>query len=285
MAGAGRTEGSPGRVTTGRGPVGTITRGTTNPNRLRRVDRWLAGPQAWRLRRAEHPVVVDLGFGATPVTAVELRERLTRVRADVEVVGIEIDPARVAAATPLTGPGLRFAVGGFEVPLGAGVRPIVVRAFNVLRQYAEDEVGPAWRTVRDRLAPDGLLVDGTCDEIGRRASWVAVTADGPVSLTVSLRLAGLHRPSEVAERLPKALIHRNVPGEPVHAYLSALDDAWTRAAPLAVFGARQRWLAAATAVREAGWPVLDGPARWRLGELTVAWDAVRPAADRTGWAG
>lgn len=31
-------------------PVGTITRGTTNPNRLRRCDRWLAGPQAWRLR-------------------------------------------------------------------------------------------------------------------------------------------------------------------------------------------------------------------------------------------
>ena len=34
-------------------PVGTITRGTTNPNRLRRVDRWLAGPQAWRLRRPD----------------------------------------------------------------------------------------------------------------------------------------------------------------------------------------------------------------------------------------
>ena len=27
-------------------PVGTITRGTTNPNRLRRVDRWLTGPHA-----------------------------------------------------------------------------------------------------------------------------------------------------------------------------------------------------------------------------------------------
>ena len=46
-----------------------------------------------------------------------------------------------------------------------------------------------------RLAPGGLLVDGTCDEIGRRAAWVAVTPeDGPVSLTLSLRLAGLERP-------------------------------------------------------------------------------------------
>lgn len=258
-------------------PVGTITRGTTGPNRLRRADRWLAGPQGWRLRRAERPVVVDLGFGATPVTAVELLERLQRVRAGVEVVGIEIDPARVAAAVPLARPGLRFAVGGFEVPLDGASRPVVVRAFNVLRQYAEADVEPAWRTVCRRLAPGGLLVDGTCDEIGRRACWVAVAEDaGPVSLTLSTRLAGLERPSELAERLPKALIHRNVPGEPVHAFLSALDDAWARAAPLAGFGARQRWQATAAAVRDAGWPVLDGPARWRLGELTVAWDAVRP---------
>lgn len=39
-----------------------------------------------------------------------------------------------------------------------------------------------------------------------------------------------------AERLPKVLIHRNVPGE----------------------------------------PVLDGPSRWRLGELTLDWSAVAP---------
>src|SRR4051794_30702807 len=70
------------------GPQGMITRGTTNPNRLRRVDRWLAGPQAFRLRRASRPVVVDLGYGATGVTAVELHNRLRQVRPDVEVVGI-----------------------------------------------------------------------------------------------------------------------------------------------------------------------------------------------------
>ena len=223
--------------------------------------------------------MVDLGFGATPVTAVELLERLRRIRTDVEVVGIEIDPARVMAAAPSGRPGLRFAVGGFELPLDNDRRPVVVRAFNVLRQYPEQEVAAAWRTVRDRLAPGGVLVDGTCDEIGRRACWVAVSADdGPVSLTVSTRLAGLQRPSELAERLPKALIHRHVPGQPVHAFLSALDGAWAEATPLAVFGARQRWQAAATTMKNAGWPVLDGPARWRLGELTVAWDAVQPPA-------
>ena len=46
------------------------------------------------------------------------------------------------------------------------------------------------------------------------------------------------------------------------------------AAPYATFGPRQRWMRAVAAVRDAGWPVLDRPARWRLGELTVAWSAV-----------
>jgi hypothetical protein len=258
-------------------PVGTITRGTTNPNRLRRVDRWLAGPQAWRLRAAADPVVVDLGYGASPVTAVELLDRLRAVRRDVQVVGLEIDPERVRAAAPLAREGLAFALGGFEVPLPAGRRPVLVRAFNVLRQYPEADVAPVWERVRSRLAPGGLLVDGTCDELGRRAAWVAVTAEeGPVSLTLSLRLAGLDRPSAVAERLPKALIHHNVDGEPVHDLLAALDGAWARAAQLAPFGVRQRWLATVGGVRDAGWPVLDGAVRWRLGEITVAWSAVAP---------
>ncbi|MEO7234036.1 MAG: class I SAM-dependent methyltransferase, partial [Lapillicoccus sp.] len=116
----------------------------------------------------------------------------------------------------------------------------------------------------------------TCDELGRLASWVAVEAAGPVSLTVSLRLRGLEHPSVVAERLPKALIHRNVPGEPVHTFLEALDRAWRYAAPQAGFGVRQGWLTTCTSLRDGGWPVLDGPRRWRLGELTVAWSAVAP---------
>ena len=259
----------------GQRPEGVITRGTTNPNRLRRCDRWLAGPQAWRLRGAgAAPVVVDLGYGASPVTAVELSERLVRVRPDVEVVGVEIDPERVAAALPLQRPGLRFVRGGFEVPVGG--RPVVVRAFNVLRQYEESEVAGAWARTTDRLAPDGVLVDGTCDEVGRLAAWVAVTSAGPESLTLSWRLRGLERPGVVAERLPKVLIHRNVPGEGVHALLAALDDLWHRHAALASYGVRQRFVACARGLREAGWPVRDGPARWRLGELTVDWSAVAP---------
>ncbi|GAA4988892.1 class I SAM-dependent methyltransferase [Kineococcus glutinatus] len=260
--------------------MGSVTRGTTGPDRLRRVERWLAGPAAGPLRTAVDPLVVDLGYGAHPVTVLDLQRWLRRVRPDVRVVGLEIDPERVAAARELTAglPGApRFARGGFELSVPGGGRPVLVRAFNVLRQYPEEDVAGAWELLRSRLAPGGVLVDGTCDEVGRRAAWIALDAGrGPRSLTLSVRLGGLQRPSEVAERLPKALIHRNVPGEGVHDYLRALDAAWARAAPLGTFGARQRWVAACAEVARS-FPLLDSPARWRLGEVTVAWAAVAPA--------
>lgn len=232
------------------------------------------------------PVVVDLGYGAHPVTTLELRQRLATVRADVQVVGLEIDQERVSAATPhATPPALTFALGGFEIPLPGGSPAHLVRAFNVLRQYDEEQVLPAWSRVVSRLAPGGALVEGTCNELGRLGSWVDVRRgdDGlplPRSLTLSWRLADVERPSVVAERLPKALIHRNVPGERVHDLMTELDDAWARAAGHAAYGQRQRFLATVADLRDRGWPVLGTRARWRLGELEVAWDAVAPTQSR-----
>ncbi len=268
------------------GAIGTVTRGTTNTNRLRRVDRWIATLPV--LRSTADPLVVDLGYGASGVTALELHQRLAKVRPDVEVLGLEIEPGRVATAreqlavvrSGATGfaPDARigFALGGFEVPLPDGRLAAVIRASNVLRQYDESEVVPAWRRLVARLQRGGALIDGTCDEIGRISSWVDVTADGPQHLSISLRLAGLDAPSIVAERLPKILIHRNVPGEPVHRLMLDLDRLWRIHAPLAAYGPRQRWIAVAQGMRDAGWPVRGGRTRWRLGELTVDWDAVAP---------
>ncbi len=123
------------------------------------------------------------------------------------------------------------------------------------------------------LGPGGLLVEGTCDELGRLAAWVLLDGDGPISLTLACRLASLPRPSVLAERLPKALIHRNLPGEPIHRLLAELDAAWAAAAALTAFGPRQRWIAACAALQD-GWPVQLS--RCRFGELTVAWSAVAP---------
>lgn len=267
-------------------PVGTITRGTTNPNRLRRVDRWAVHTYGPLLRSAgPGPVVVDLGYGAHPITTLELRDRLAGVRPDVQVVGLEIDQARVRAAQPHADPpGLTFARGGFEVPLPGHAAPLLVRALNVLRQYDEGQVPEAWSRIGGRLGAGGALVEGTCDELGRLGAWVDVrrSPDGAPrarSLTLSWRLRDVAQPSVVAERLPKVLIHRNVPGERVHDLLSCLDAAWSRAAGHAPYGARQRFLATVVDMVDQGWPVLGSRQRWRLGELEVPWEAVAPR----GW--
>ncbi|MEI2267796.1 class I SAM-dependent methyltransferase [Microbacterium sp. No. 7] len=266
--------------------VGQVTRGTTNTNRLRRVDRWIARHPI--LRRTADPLVVDLGYGASGVTAFELEARLRHARPDVEVLGLEIEPARVARAREqlarvragdgVFAPDARvsFARGGFEVPVPGDRRPAVIRAFNVLRQYDEQDVPGAWARMAARLRPDGMLVEGTCDELGRISTWIEVGPDAaPRSLTISLRLAELDSPAIAAERLPKALIHRNVPGERVHEVIDALEREWTRAVAASSFGPVQRWRSTLEALAGAGWPI-GSRSRWRLGEFTVPWEAVAP---------
>jgi hypothetical protein len=236
------------------------------------MDNWIVATLGGRLRRAADPLVVDLGFGASPVTAVELAGRLRAVRPDVRVLGLELDADRVATAAPAADPPrLAFARGGFEL---AGTRPALVRAANVLRQYDEATALAAWAQLLSALAPDGLLVEGTCDELGRRGCWVLLDATGPRTVTFACRVEALPRPAALAERLPKALIHHNVPGTAVHAFLAAFDRAWDVAAPVAPFGPRQRWVAACRQLA-ADDPRVDAR-RARLGELTVAWEVVTP---------
>lgn len=255
------------------------TRGTTGANRLRRADRWLTHSSRVlaALDSTEAPVVVDLGYGRLPVTTLELAARLRAVRPGVRVVGLEIDPERVAVANDSVAPGDRagteFRLGGFEL---ADLHPVVVRAFNVLRQYPEDAVADAWRTMQDNLAPGGVLIDGTCDEVGRRSCWVLLDREGPVTLTLACDARDIERPSDLAERLPKVLIHQNVPGQPIHDLLEAADRAWAAAAGQSVFGPRARWRAMLAELASAGFPIEAQRRNPRDAILTVPWSSVDP---------
>lgn len=252
------------------------TRGTTGANRLRRADRWLVHSARVRaaLQSAAEPVVVDLGYGRLPVTTWELAGRLRAVRPDVRVVGLEIEPLRVQSAQKEAGDDqVEFRVGGFEL---AGLQPVLVRAFNVLRQYPEDAVAGAWKTMQSRLASGGLIVDGTCDELGRRGCWVLLDRDGPVSLTLACDPRSIERPSDLAERLPKVLIHHNIAGQPVNALLEKADRAWAAAAGQSVFGPRARWRAMRDALSTAGIAMEPQRRSPRDAVLTVPWATVAP---------
>lgn len=252
-------------------PFGVITRGTTNQNRLRRCDRWVAAHPSITalLRNVEEPLALDVGYGASHFTTVEWAGWLWRVNPRTRVTGLEIAPARVLPPRD----GVTFELGGFEL---AGYRPQLVRAFNVLRQYDVAQVPEAWHEVTSRLAPGGFFIEGTCDELGRLSTWILLNADGPQSLTLSWDPSAVEKPSDLAERLPKALIHRNVPGEPIHDLLKEADRAWEYAAGWAPHGPRVRWRMARQALIDAGLPLHPIRRRLRDNVLSVDWEVVAP---------
>lgn len=254
-----------------RTPVGVITRGTTGTNRLRRFDRWFFHNERVNrlVKNCPTPGVIDLGYGASASTTVEWARWIKKLRDDAQVIGLEINPDRVLSPRD----GVSFALGGFEL---AGHTPQIVRAFNVLRQYDVDQVRTAWETVTSRLAPGGIFFEGTCDELGRRCSWITLDAQGPQMLTLAWSPAEISTPSDIAERLPKVLIHRNVPGQRIYELLAAADMAWDHAAAWEPYGHRIRWQKARLELIELGWPIERERRGSRDSILTVPWSLVAP---------
>ena len=256
---------------TGR-PAGQITRGKTAPNRLRRVDHFLAAYDPWLVRREDGPferaMYVDLGYGSDPTTALESAARLRRLNRNLPVLGVEIEPARVKRAESFADCRTFFRLGGFNLPLGLWPdgRPETVRlarAFNVLRQYDEAEVAPAIDLVMSRVLPGGLLVDGTSDPHGR--VWTANLlrrSDLPGQPTWSLEALVLGAnlnvgfdPEAFQTRLPKSFIHRMVEGDPVFRFIEDFKAAARDTRACAIWGPRAWFTATGQALAGRGYDI------------------------------
>ena len=197
---------------------------------------------------------VDLGYGRAPITTIEWFDRLRAQHPRVRMVGVERDPERVAAAESHARPGLDFRRGDFELPVLEGERVCLLRALNVLRQYEESAATAAHRQLIAQIEEGGLVVEGTCDPPGRTLVVALLRRrEGQVQSEGLLFATSLNAPFEprgFQAVLPKHLIHRMVPGEPIHAFF----DAWDRASKLtrdrSTFGARQHFVAAGEALAE-----------------------------------
>lgn len=227
-------------------PLGHATRGKTAAQRLRRLDRWIRAHHEGLLRRQgdwRDAAFVDLGYGANPTTTLEAARCFRRVAPDLLVVGLEIDPVRVEAAQYAVDERTRFRRGGFDLPLLPDESVRVLRAMNVLRQYPEDAGAAAFEAMRAAVRPGGLLVEGTSSPSGHRMAVNLVDAEHRVLFAANLRHPVLD-PWEFTAILPKNLIHRVLPGEPVHGLLTAWRQAWSATQPAATFGPLAHWNAA-----------------------------------------
>lgn len=245
-------------------PQGQITRGKTARNRLRRVDNFIAmyAPELVRLKSTSGQTAfyVDLGYGAEPFTTLESAERLRRLNPDLPVLGVEIDPERVERALPYADEQTLFRLGGFNVPLLPGESARILRAYNVLRQYEEDQVQESLIQLGECMLPGGLILEGTSDPFGR----VSVTnllrkqADGGLlveGLVFSTNFRWGFEPSIFQPVLPKNFIHRMLPGENIYEFMEAWKQASRLSMAVKTFGLRQWFAASAEALASLGYNI------------------------------
>src|SRR5258706_8129694 len=204
-------------------PLGQATRGKTAPNRLRKTDVFLALAYNEYVRHMAG-LYVDLGFGFFPITSVETLHRLRRLNPKLRVLGVEIDPERVAGAQPFEEPALSFRLGGFNLPLRPGEQVSVIRAFNVLRQYDEAAVAEALAALAACLTPAGLILEGTSDPPGRLLTFNLFEKQAGGLARTGLELAPALRagfqPRPVQAGLPKNFIHHAEPGGPIDRFFA-----------------------------------------------------------------
>lgn len=259
-------------------PEGQVTRGKTAPNRLRRVDHFLANYDPGLISRRDgdfhQALYVDLGYGSEPTTALQSVARLRRLNVDLVALGVEIKPERVERATPFADSRTFFRLGGFNLPLGRwpdgqpeNVR--LVRAFNVLRQYDGQDVVPAYNQIMDRVLPGGLLIDGTSDPFGRvwtanlirKAPQEEAPGYSLEALVLGANLGVGFDPDTFQTRLPKSFIHRMVEGDPVFQFIEDFKASARDTRSSEIWGPRAWFTATGGALTGRGYDIAH-PDRW-----------------------
>jgi hypothetical protein len=260
-------------------PEGLPTRGKTARNRLRQVDHFMLLYDPGLLTRRDGPfdeaLFVDLGYGAEPFTVLESAERFRRLNPALKILGVEIDPERVARAQPCADAQTFFRLGGFNLPLAAGETVRAIRAFNVLRQYEEADVAPAWERMSCSVLPGGLLVEGTSNPTG--GIWAANILRrlddgwGQEALVFFTNFSLGFEPVEFQTILPKNYIHRIVPGQPIFDFFAAWKAAAAETSPIQTWGLRQWYIAAAEGLAKRGYRI-NLRRKW-LAKGWMVWEA------------
>jgi hypothetical protein len=251
-------------------PEGQPTRGKTASNRLRRVDNFLLLYEPSLLTRTDGRFAascfVDLGYGFDARTTLESASRFRRANPNLPILGVEIDKERVEAALPFADALTHFRLGGFNLPMKSGEHVRLIRAFNVLRQYEEDDFAPAYERLAEYVLPEGLMIEGTSTPFGQlwAANLVRMTearAWSREALVFSTNFRLGFDVEEFQTILPKNYIHRVVKGEPIYDFFEAWKRSAAEISHARVYGLKQWFIAAAEALSAKGFKI-DVKKKW-----------------------
>lgn len=253
-------------------PEGQPTRGKTASNRLRRVDNFLLLYEPSLLTRTDglfaRALFVDLGYGFDARTTLESAARFRHLSPDLPILGVEIEKERVEAASPYANKKTFFRLGGFNLPLKENEHVRLIRAFNVLRQYEEKDFAPAYERLAQYVLPGGLMIEGTSTPYGQ--IWTANLArkleSGKHALSsverwnmealvfsTNFRLG--FDLTDFQAVLPKNLIHRVVPGEPIYDFFEAWKQSAAETAAMKTYGLRQWFIQSAEFLAQKGYKI------------------------------
>lgn len=259
-------------------PQGHQTRGKTARNRLRRSDIFMLLTERNLIRMQDPPdqrsFYIDLGYGFEPFTTLESAQRLRKQNPKLPVLGVEIDPERVAMGKPFEDENTFFRLGGFNLPLQQGESARLIRAFNVLRQYEESEWAAPIEQLGQQMIPGGMLLEGTSNPYG--SVWTAnvirrsAIPPYPVIREGFLFSTNFHtgfEPDLFQPVLTKNYIHRMVPGEEIYSFMERWKAACRNQAPTRSFGLRSLFVASAKELRNAGYKIDLRPQLLRRGYL------------------
>lgn len=243
--------------------MGQPTRGKTAANRLRRVDNFILLYEPSLLTRTDgkfgNSLFVDLGYGFDPRTTLESASRFRKINPRLPILGVEIDRERVEAALPHADEQTFFRLGGFNLPLRPGEAVRLIRAFNVLRQYEEHEVVPAYEKLGADVIPGGLMIEGTSNPFG--SIWAANLMRRTdhtwehEALVFSTNFRMGFDVEEFQTILPKNLIHRVTPGGEVFGFFEAWKHSAAATSHAKTYGSRQWWVACAEALAAKGYKI------------------------------
>lgn len=176
---------------------------------------------------------VDVGFGEEPVTTLETAELLRRAceaqgGGPLHVVGVETEPFRVERAQEFADESTEFLLVEFALTHHLDRPARLIRAMNVLRQYAPEEVATAHGIWGEALEDGGYLIEGTCDGDGAvLTAHVLQRADGVLKHLGILFATDFSRgfsPWLFRDRLPADLRRSLRRGHPARSFLAAWDD-------------------------------------------------------------
>jgi len=212
---------------------------------------------------------VDLGYGFDARTTLESASRFRHLNPDLKILGVEIDRERVENALPFSDEKTFFRLGGFNLPLKDGEYVRLIRAFNILRQYEEEDFAPAYERLAQYVLPGGLMIEGTSTPYGqiwtanlvRKLEMGKPALPGKVeewdmeALVFSTNFRLGFDVEEFQTVLPKNLIHQMVKGEPIRDFFEAWKASAAQTSAMKTYGARQWFIAAAERMAERGYTV------------------------------